>query len=150
MITIAAIGKLKSGTSEYVLEKDYLKRIPWKVDVKESEIRSFRSPEHRKQLEGEQLLASAQKAVINIVLDERGKELTSQVFATQCQRWIEEGPVAFLIGGADGHDELVRQRARMVLSFGKMTWPHKLTRVLLAEQLYRAYTIIHHHPYHRE
>ncbi len=86
-----------------------------------------------------------------VVLDEKGKMLSSESFAAQLQRWQDDGAreVRFLIGGADGHDDATRGAADMVLSFGPATWPHMLVRAMLAEQLYRAYSILSFHPYHR-
>ena len=87
-----------------------------------------------------------------IVLDETGKSLTSRAFADQLLGWIERGDsdVTFVIGGAEGLDDTIRARADMVLSFGPMTWPHMLARVLLCEQIWRAVSILTHHPYHRD
>lgn len=88
---------------------------------------------------------------VSIVLDERGKSMTSPAFADMLRRHIEEGTadLAFLIGGPDGHAAETRQQAVLLLSFGAMTWPHRLTRVMLFEQIYRALTIMAGHPYHR-
>lgn len=87
-----------------------------------------------------------------IVLDETGTSLTSRAFADKLQGWIERGDsdVTFVIGGADGLDDAIRARADLVLSFGPMTWPHMLARVLLCEQLWRAISILTRHPYHRD
>lgn len=87
-----------------------------------------------------------------IVLDETGTSLTSRAFAYKLQGWIERGDsdVTFVIGGADGLDDAIRARADLVLSFGPMTWPHMLARVLLCEQLWRAISILTRHPYHRD
>ena len=87
-----------------------------------------------------------------IVLDETGKSLTSRAFADRLQGWIEQGEsdVTFVIGGADGLDGSIRARADMILTFGPMTWPHMLSRVLLCEQIWRAVSILTHHPYHRD
>lgn len=86
-----------------------------------------------------------------VVLDERGKMLSSEAFAAKLGAWREDGvrEVRFLIGGADGHAEQVRQSADLLLSFSPMTWPHMLVRSMLAEQLYRAMSILANHPYHR-
>jgi 23S rRNA (pseudouridine1915-N3)-methyltransferase len=86
-----------------------------------------------------------------VVLDERGKAEASAAFAARLGAWRDDGVrnVAFLIGGADGHDARVRKRADAILSFGAMTWPHLLVRAMLAEQLYRAHSILAGHPYHR-
>jgi 23S rRNA (pseudouridine1915-N3)-methyltransferase len=87
-----------------------------------------------------------------IALDERGKLMTSPEFATLLAGWRDEGvsETAFVIGGADGIDPALRGRADAKLSFGKMVWPHMLARVMLAEQIYRATTILAGSPYHRE
>jgi 23S rRNA (pseudouridine1915-N3)-methyltransferase len=89
---------------------------------------------------------------IVVVLDERGRNLSSRDFAAQMGIWRDDGAaeIAFLIGGADGHDDGVRKRADLLLSLGALTWPHQLVRVLLAEQLYRAQQILAGHPYHRD
>lgn len=86
-----------------------------------------------------------------VVLDERGKTITSPAFADLLRRHIDGGTpdVAFLIGGPDGHAADTRSNAGLLLSFGAMTWPHRLARVMLFEQIYRAVTIMVNHPYHR-
>ena len=101
--------------------------------------------------EGEALLAAVPDGARIVALDERGKSQTSEAFAKRLGIWRDDGvrAVAFLIGGADGLDESLRKRADMVVSFGALTWPHMLVRALLAEQLYRAHTILTGHPYHR-
>ena len=87
-----------------------------------------------------------------VALDERGRDLTSRDLASTFGRWRDDARtrLAFLIGGPDGHGDAVRARADLLLSFGRMTWPHRLVRVMLAEQLYRAATILAGHPYHRD
>ena len=87
-----------------------------------------------------------------IALDERGKSITSGAFAQQLTRWRDDGrpAVSFVVGGADGLDPVLTARADLVLSFSPLTWPHQLVRIMLAEQLYRATTILSGHPYHRE
>ena len=87
-----------------------------------------------------------------VVLDERGEALTSVELARRLERWRDGGTreVRFLIGAADGHDEAQRQAADLLLSFGAATWPHLLARAMLAEQLFRATSILANHPYHRE
>jgi len=93
-----------------------------------------------------------EKVVGVIALDERGKTLASGDFATLLGRWRDDGvgDLAFAIGGAGGLDASVREAAALTLALGPMTWPHLLTRALLAEQLYRAQSILTGHPYHRE
>lgn len=87
-----------------------------------------------------------------IALDERGQDLSSTVLATTLQKWRDSGvrEVRFLLGAADGHDEATRASADLLLAMGRATWPHMLARAMLAEQLYRASTILEGHPYHRE
>jgi 23S rRNA (pseudouridine1915-N3)-methyltransferase len=86
-----------------------------------------------------------------VALDERGRNLSSTEFASRLERWRDEGvrDIAFLVGGADGLAQSVRDRADFVLALGTLTWPHELVRVLVAEQIYRAWTIVQGHPYHR-
>jgi 23S rRNA (pseudouridine1915-N3)-methyltransferase len=87
-----------------------------------------------------------------VALDERGKALSSTQLAKALERWRDGGKreVRFLIGAADGHDEAQRASADLLLSFGPATWPHLLARAMLAEQLFRATSILANHPYHRE
>lgn len=101
--------------------------------------------------EAAQLLAAARGSDVIVTLDERGQTLTSAAFADALGRWRDDGvrSAAFLIGGADGHDAAARDAARLVLALSAMTWPHALVRAMVAEQLYRAATILAGHPYHR-
>lgn len=94
----------------------------------------------------------AAEAQAVIALDERGKQLDSRGFAAALGRFADDGrrEIAVLIGGADGLDGETRAAADMAVSFGRLTWPHLLARVMLAEQLYRAHTILTGHPYHRD
>ena len=89
---------------------------------------------------------------ITVVLDEKGKALTSAELAKTLEAWRDDGKreTRFLIGAADGHDEEQRRGADLILSFGPATWPHLLVRAMLAEQLFRATSILANHPYHRE
>ena len=149
-ILVAAVGRVKPGP-ERDLFTSYVARLPWRVDVKEIEIKKETALDVRRVREGEALLAAVPEGARIIALDERGKSETSEAFAKRLGRWCDDGVrgVAFIIGGADGLDETVRKRADAVLSFGALTWPHMLVRALLAEQLYRAHTILTGHPYHR-
>ena len=149
-ILVAAIGKAKPSP-ERELFASYAARLPWRVDLKEIEIKKESAVDVRRAREGEALLAAVPEGARIVALDERGKSESSEAFAKRLGRWRDDGVrgVAFLIGGADGLDEAVRKRADAVLSFGALTWPHMLVRALLAEQLYRAHTILTGHPYHR-
>jgi 23S rRNA (pseudouridine1915-N3)-methyltransferase len=86
-----------------------------------------------------------------VLLDERGRQLSSEELAALLGRWRDEGvrETRFLIGAADGHGDAVRAKADLLLGFGAMTWPHLLARAMLAEQLWRATSILAGHPYHR-
>jgi 23S rRNA (pseudouridine1915-N3)-methyltransferase len=87
-----------------------------------------------------------------VLLDERGEALSSMALAHKLEGWRDGGKreARFSIGGADGHDEAQRKKADLLLSFGSATWPHLLVRAMLAEQLFRATSILANHPYHRE
>ncbi len=87
-----------------------------------------------------------------VLLDERGEDMASAALARQFGSWRDDGvrEARFLIGAADGHSEAERAGADLLLGFGRATWPHMLVRAMLAEQLYRAQTILDGHPYHRE
>ncbi len=102
--------------------------------------------------EGEKILNALPKGAKRIVLDERGRSLKSKEFSEKLSQWRDEGvpTCAFVIGGAGGLSDEVRNSADFKLSFGNQTWPHMMTRAMLAEQLYRAATILAGHPYHRE
>lgn len=117
----------------------YLKRLGWPTRVTELPDTGGRAPDP----------APAMKLV---VLDETGRDLPSREFAAMLGRWRDDGvrETRFLIGAADGHDATTRERADLLLSFGRATWPHMMARAMLAEQLWRAASILSGHPYHRE
>jgi len=149
-IVIAAVGRVKPGPERDLFDA-YVARLPWRVDLKEIEIKKEMALDTRRAREGEALLAAVPEGARIVALDERGKSEGSEAFAKRIGRWRDDGAraIAFLIGGADGLNETMRKRADLVLSFGALTWPHMLVRALLAEQLYRAHTILTGHPYHR-
>ena len=97
-------------------------------------------------------MPEASQGGVSVVLDERGKALSSMELARQLERWRDGGKreARFFIGAADGHEEAQRLGADLLLSFGPATWPHLLVRAMLAEQLFRATSILANHPYHRE
>ena len=148
-ITIAAVGRLRNGPIRDLIT-DYTKRLPWELTIRE--IAEGRQPGRRKEDEATALLASVADGVGIIALDERGKDLTSEDLAGWLSRRQDDGlrDWAIVIGGADGLGAAVLDRAELVLSLGRMTWPHMLARLLVVEQLYRAHTIQIGHPYHRE
>ncbi len=155
---IAAVGKLKSGSEEELVAR-YADRTAQigralalgPVDLREVPESRSKRPEERKREEAAALAELLVPGVL-VALDETGKNLTSAEFSQQIARWRDDGvqTVQFIIGGADGLDPEFRGRAVLTLSFGRMTLPHQLVRGLLAEQIYRAATILAGHPYHRE
>lgn len=149
-VVLLAVGRLKSGPLSTLLE-EYLGRLPWRVEMVEVEERRRLNGDERCRREAELLLAKIPEKAILVALDAGGTPLTSEAFAAQLARWrgAEGRPLVFAIGGADGFDPAFRAHADLTLSLGPMTWPHLLVRVMLAEQLYRASTILSGHPYHR-
>jgi 23S rRNA (pseudouridine1915-N3)-methyltransferase len=135
---IIARGKI-GRSPEADLVQRYLKRISWPTKVTELSDKGGNVPA---------LPANS----ISVVLDERGRSLSSVEFARKLEKWRDESKreVRFLIGAADGHDDRERGTADLLLSFGAATWPHLLVRAMLAEQLFRATSILANHPYHRE
>ena len=148
---IAAVGRWRRAASGSVYE-DYARRLTWPLELREVELRQTLPPEKRKIRESEKLLAAVPAGAVMVALDEKGKTLSSREFALKLGAWRDDGvaDLAFLIGGADGLDQSIREKAALVLSLGAMTWPHLLVRGMLAEQLYRAQSILTGHPYHRE
>jgi 23S rRNA (pseudouridine1915-N3)-methyltransferase len=157
-IDIAAVGRLKQGPERELVSR-YGDRLtasgraiglsgPHVTEIAESPARS--APERMAQ-EAQAILAALPAEAILVALDERGATMASDAFAARIGRWRDEGrrSLAFVVGGPDGLSPVVRDRAAELLSFGRMTMPHQLVRVLLLEQLYRAATILSGHPYHR-
>ncbi len=151
---ICAVGRMRSGP-EKILTDDYLERF-------EKAGRQFGlGPVHMHEVEDKKNLGPAGEAPLLqrvipdgarvVALDERGKVMSSPKFAQVLADWRDDGcgDLAFVIGGADGLDPMLRKRADMMLSFGAMVWPHMLIRAMLAEQIYRAGQIIAGTPYHR-
>jgi len=147
---IAAVGRGGKGP-EQALFAHYAARLRPPIEIREVEERRPLPTADRQAREAEKLLATVPSGARVVALDERGKSLTSPDLAATLGAWRDQGTpaVAFLIGGADGHDESVRRRADLVLNLGRLTWPHLLVRGLVAEQIYRAQCILDGHPYHR-
>lgn len=149
-LLLAAVGRGRPGPERELFE-DYRRRLSWPLSLREVEERRRLPVEQRINREGDLLLAQIPGDAATVVLDQRGKSLNSEGLAAALAGWRDGGRgwVAFLIGGADGHDARVRGRGDLVLSLGPMTWPHMLVRILLAEQIYRSECILNNHPYHR-
>ncbi len=149
-LVIAAIGRMKRGPAAELVA-DYLKRTRWDITIKElPDAPGNVSAEARTAREGQAILALLDKESRLVALDARGDLLTSETFAQSIQTHQQRGvkKLVFAIGGQDGLGDAVLGAAHTRLAFGTMIWPHQLVRVLLAEQLYRAYTITVGHPYH--
>lgn len=138
LLHIVARGKIGRSPEAELVDR-YLKRIQWPTRLTELPERGGRVDE-------------LPPNSVQIVLDERGSALTSTDLARTLEKWRDDGKreARFLIGAADGHDEGQRRSADLLLSFGPATWPHLLVRAMLAEQLFRAVSILANHPYHRE
>ncbi len=151
-ITLLTIGKMKKDSPEFAIMAGYIKQCKWPITVKEFEEKRTLSVDELKKAESALLLNAVPPKAFIFVMDEKGKQMTSREFSAyleECQnRGISE--VVFLIGGANGHTDALRQRADVLLSLGKMTMPHMLARAVLTEQLFRACCIAHNHPYHRD
>ena len=149
-LVVAAVGRCKTGP-ERALFEHYARRITFPLELKEVEEKKKLKSAALKRREGELLLAQAPDGAVIVALDETGKELSSAAFADRLGRWRDDGikDVVFLIGGAEGLDDTVKNRADLVVGFGSQTWPHLLVRDMLAEQVYRAQCILSGHPYHR-
>ena len=134
---IVARGKIGRSPEAELVER-YAKRIAWPFQVTELPDTGGTVP-------------LAQAGSRTVLLDERGRQMTSEEFAALLSRWRDDGvrEVRFLIGAADGHGDKAREEADLLIAFGAMTWPHMLARAMLAEQLWRATSIIAGHPYHR-
>jgi len=157
-VTVVAVGRLKAGPERELLDRyrDRAHRAGRQLgltfDAREIPEGSARSAEGRKAEEAAAILAAVPTGSVLVALDERGKALDSRGFADRLAAWRDAGAkeLAVAIGGADGLGPSVIDRADLRLAFGAMTWPHQLVRILLAEQLYRAVTILTGHPYHRD
>jgi 23S rRNA (pseudouridine1915-N3)-methyltransferase len=150
-VTVLAVGRDRTGPARELFE-DYRRRSSWPLELVEIVVPGRLPAPRRRAEEAARLLGALPQGAIPVALDEHGRELDSSGFAQRLGRWRDEGvqQLAFLIGGADGLAPEVLERASEVYALGTMTWPHRLVRVLLAEQLYRAQTILAGHPYHRE
>jgi 23S rRNA (pseudouridine1915-N3)-methyltransferase len=157
-LLIAAVGRLKAGPEREMLDR-YVERANAAgraVSLGPLEISEFaesqdRRPQDRMADEGRKLEAALPKGVKCIVLDAGDKSLRSEDFAVRLAAFRDQGAsgAAFLIGGADGLDAGLKAKADLTISYGAATFPHQIVRILLAEQIYRAITILSGHPYHR-
>lgn len=138
LLHIIARGKIGRSPEAELVER-YLKRVTWGHKVTELPDRGGKLP-------------PVQSGTITVMLDEKGRNLSSMDFARRLEGWRDNGvrECRFLIGAADGFDDAERDGAELLIAFGAMTWPHMMARAMLAEQLWRATSILANHPYHRE
>lgn len=148
---VIAVGRLKAGP-ERELADGYAKRLKGRVEIVEIDDRRTAGAADGKRREAEAIRSRVPDGAIVVALDETGTAPTSSDLAKRISDWRESGRSAlvFVIGGADGLDPDLRRSCDAVVAFGPMTWPHKLVRVMLIEQIYRAESILAGHPYHRE
>ena len=137
LLHIIARGKIGRSPEAELVDR-YLKRIAWPVKLTELSERASMSP--------------PASGAVTILLDEKGGALSSMELAKKLEHWRDHGvrEARFVIGAADGHSAEERSAADLLISFGPATWPHLLVRAMLAEQLFRATSILANHPYHRE
>ncbi|GAA5098853.1 23S rRNA (pseudouridine(1915)-N(3))-methyltransferase RlmH [Bartonella acomydis] len=157
-ISIFAVGRMKKGAEQKLVDH-YLDRFSKGSGAvgfhlkKLQEISESRAQTvcQRMEEEGRKLIEFLPEKCRLIVLDERGKSISSSAFSEKLVFYRDGGirDLIIALGGPDGHSEEIRHRADFLLSFGFMTWPHQIARILLTEQLYRAVTILSNHPYHR-
>ena len=142
---IIAIGKMKARSPYAPAYTEYDKRLKNTLSLFELEGRDTHD-------ERQKIISKLDTNAPIIALDELGKTLSSVELSKNIEKLqqIKSGKVQFIIGGADGLDDDIRARADLILSFGRLTWPHMLARVMLVEQIYRATLIMSNHPYHRE
>jgi len=157
-LQVLAIGRLKAGP-EKTLAEEYqtrLESLGRKAGITRLTVTDFTESQNqtasrRKDEEARLLTSALAPKAFTLVLDERGKSFTSEGFSQLLQRHLDQGTqdLAFLIGGPDGHSAETRKNAGQLVALSEMTWPHRLVRVMLFEQIYRAITIMVNHPYHR-
>ncbi|MDP2432710.1 MAG: 23S rRNA (pseudouridine(1915)-N(3))-methyltransferase RlmH [Pseudomonadota bacterium] len=153
-LTLLSVGdKLPAWANTAVAE--YLKRMPREARVELVEIkpekRTGQSADSIKAIEATRLLEKVPSGARLLALDEHGREVTTRELADLMARWMAEGrDVALVIGGADGLAASLLEKAELKLSLSRLTLPHAMARMLLAEQLYRAISLLNNHPYHRE
>ena len=157
-ISVHAVGRMKAGPEKLLADR-YFERFAKSGPAVGLEFGGIaeivegrgQTANERRREEGQKLQTQLQPGTALILLDERGKSFSSEDFAGRLGLLRDGGRKGLLIaiGGADGHDQSLRDQAELVMSFGLLTWPHQLVRVMLGEQLYRVATILSGHPYHR-
>lgn len=153
-LSVLAVGDRLPAWAE-AATAEYLQRMPREVRVEmvaiKPERRGGRTAAASRQAEAARLLAKLPSGSRLVALDEHGAQLATRELAGLLERWMTSGrDTCLMIGGADGLDPTILQRAELTLGLSRLTLPHALARVLLVEQIYRALSLLHNHPYHRE
>ena len=145
---ISTIGKIKNNDEDLITRK-YLKRIK-NIELKQFEVKT-KNKEKKLDEEAERLINSTPKNGKLVLLDEQGENLSSSDLAKLILNWSNNNitSVNFAIGGALGNGVKIKKTADKIVSFGKLTWPHQMVKMMIAEQIYRIETIIQGHPYHK-
>lgn len=145
---ISAIGKTKNQHEDLITDK-YLKRIK-NIKIKQYEVK-LNNEQKKIEEEGLRLINSTPKNGKLVLLDEQGENLTSLELAKIILSWRDNNIsyINFAIGGAFGNGNQIKKRADKIIAFGKLTWPHQMVKMMIAEQVYRIQTIIEGHPYHK-
>ncbi|MBK7086946.1 MAG: 23S rRNA (pseudouridine(1915)-N(3))-methyltransferase RlmH [Flavobacteriales bacterium] len=150
-LRLVLVGKNAPGPLTQALE-EMLERVRRSAPVEVHVVPEITSGEveHKRKVGTQRLMEAVKDDAMVVLLDERGKQFTSEGFAAQVGRWRDQGArtITFVVGGAYGVEEPLRRRAQLVLALSSMTFPHQLVRVFLAEQLYRAFSILDGRPYH--
>jgi 23S rRNA (pseudouridine1915-N3)-methyltransferase len=138
LLHIVARGRIGRSPEAELVDR-YVKRLSWPHRITELPDTGGKMPPR-------------ETGTVLVMLDEKGEQLSSMQFAKKLERWRDDGrrETRFLIGAADGFDDATRAEADLLIAFGNCTWPHMMARALLAEQLWRATSILANHPYHRE
>ena len=145
---ISAIGKTKTQQEDLITLK-YLKRIK-NIEIKQYEIK-LNNKQKKIEEEGFKLISSTPLNGRLVLLDEQGENLTSPELAKMVLDWRNDNIayINFAIGGAFGNGDQIKRKADKIIAFGKLTWPHQMVKMMIAEQIYRIETIIQGHPYHK-
>jgi 23S rRNA (pseudouridine1915-N3)-methyltransferase len=152
-ISVVSIGKFENSAYQNIFQ-NYVKRIKWKVDLKELDIKNSKNLtiEQIKSREATLILQHIKPSSHLIALDEKGQQFSSREFANLISNANLQAisDFTFVIGGSEGLSKEILSQAKIIISFGRITLPHLMARIVLAEQIYRIYTIINKHPYHRD
>jgi 23S rRNA (pseudouridine1915-N3)-methyltransferase len=149
-VHVLSPGRFKRGPEQELFAR-YVKRCPWEIALVELALKRGVAATELRAAESRLIESRLPQGRPLVLLDEAGELATSELLADRLGRWRDAGTggAAFVVGGADGVDDALKRRADWRLALGRLTWPHLLVRAMLAEQLYRAASILAGHPYHR-